>query len=649
MKRAPKLFAAATLVAGIVSAADPVAIRQHDALALAPAGDRLVDVEALDPGNLPEEAHGAVVVRAASGKVLAQYDPCASCKYADTGWAPKGDAFAFVATDSKAGKATLYVVAAGKLREAATVDGVANTVRWSPDGGTIALLVTQGAHKKTRATEAGAALVGEIGQDNDEQRIATIPARGGELRLVSPDDTYVYEFDWMPDGNGFVATAAKGNGDNNWWIATLDHVDAASGAMRTIAAPMMQMSLPRVSRDGKSVAFIGGLMSDWGSIGGDVYSVPLAGGEPTNLTPDFKGTFRGIAWRGSDLITAALVDDRYAVVTLDPATRATRTLWSAPVDAKAQTFDGAIAFSADGTVAATITEDFTHAAEIAIGRLPRLSAVTRDNAALPANVAAQSVHWTNEGSRIQGWLLGPKQPASPGKHPLVVVVHGGPSAAVTPHYIAAGSQHGTRFDFIHDLILRGYYVFYANPRGSYGQGAAFTRANIRDFGRGDLRDILAGVDAVEKIAPVDDARLGIYGHSYGGWMTMWANTQTQRFKAAVAGAGIANWTSYYGQNGIDQWMIPFFGASVYDDPAIYRASSPIEFIKQAKTPTLIYVGERDVECPAVQSLEYWHGLKTIGTPTKLVIYAGEGHHFRKPANLEDLRGRIVGWFDQYLK
>lgn len=644
------IASACALVLGIAqAAAEPVVMHEYDALALSPAGDRVADVEAIDPGNLPDEAHGAVVVRGADGKLIAQYDPCKACKYSDTAWSPNGNSLAFVASDSDAGKATLYVIENGAAREVAGVTGVANTARWSPDGARIALLVTQGAHKKTGAVEAGAALVGEIGGAEDEQRIATVTASGGELRLVSPADTYIYEFDWTPDGKGFAATAAKGNGDNNWWIAKLDYVDAETGALRVIAAPPMQMSLPRVSRDGKSVAFVGGLMSDWGSIGGDVYSVPLAGGEPTNLTPDFKGTFRGIAWRGADLIAAALIDDRYAVVTLDPATRATRTLWSAPVDAKAQTFDGAIVFSADGAVAATITEDFTHAAEIAVGHLPTLAAVTRDNAALPANVAAQSVHWTNEGFRIQGWLLGPKQPAGSGKHPMVVVVHGGPSAAVTPHYVAAGSQHGTRFDFVHDLITRGYYVFQANPRGSYGQGAAFTRANIRDFGRGDLRDILAGVDAVEKIAPVDDARLGIYGHSYGGWMTMWANTQTQRFKAAVAGAGIANWTSYYGQNGIDQWMIPFFGASVYDDPAVYRAASPIEFIKQAKTPTLIYVGERDVECPAAQSLEYWHGLKTVGTPTQLMIYAGEGHHFRKPTNLQDLRGRILGWFEQYLK
>ena len=626
----------------------PIVVRSHDALSLSPAGDRVADVEALDPGNLSEEAHAAVVVHAADGRRSAQYDPCKACKYSDTAWSPKGNALAFLGADASAGKSTLFVVDGGNPRNAMSIDGVANTVRWSPDGARIAVLVTPGAHKKAGAIEAGAAQVGEIGVSEDEQRIAIVPAGGGEPRLVSPADTYIYEYDWMPDATGFVATGAKGNGDNNWWIATLDYVDARTGALRVIAAPQMQMDLPRVSGDGKTVAFVGGLMSDWGSIGGDVYTVAVAGGAPTDITPGFKGSFRAIAWHGSTLTAAAVVDDQSVVVALDPDTHATHDAWSAPVAVSAQTFDGAIVFSADAQVAATITEDFTHAQEIAIGPLTRLAPMTHDNSGLAANVVSRSVHWSNEGFQVQGWLLGPKQVASGRKYPMIVIVHGGPSSIVSPRYLAAGGQHGTNFDFVEEMVAHGYYIFYANPRGSYGQGEAFTRANIRDFGRGDLRDILAGVDAVEKIAPVDDARLGIYGHSYGGWMTMWANTQTQRFKAAVAGAGVANWTSYYGQNGIDQWMIPFFGASVYDDPAAYRAASPIEFIKQAKTPTLIYVGERDVECPAPQSLEYWHGLKAIGTPTVLMIYAGEGHHFRNPKNLEDLRTRIVGWFDRYL-
>ena len=116
----------------------------------------------------------------------------------------------------------------------------------------------------------------------------------------------------------------------------------------------------------------------------------------------------------------------------------------------------------------------------------------------------------------------------------------------------------------------------------------------------------------------------------------------------MAGAGIANWQSYYGQNAIDQWMIPFFGASVYDDPAVYAKSSPINFIKNVKTPTLVVVGERDAECPAPQSFEFWHALKTLGVPTKLVVYSGEGHMFASPANRADLLKRALDWFETYL-
>jgi dipeptidyl aminopeptidase/acylaminoacyl peptidase len=129
---------------------------------------------------------------------------------------------------------------------------------------------------------------------------------------------------------------------------------------------------------------------------------------------------------------------------------------------------------------------------------------------------------------------------------------------------------------------------------------------------------------------------------------MWTNTQTNRFKALVSGAGLSDWISYYGTNGIDQWMIPFFGKSAYDDPQAYWAVSAIAFIKKARTPTFIYVGERDIEVPPTQSVEYWHGLREMGVPASLVIYPGEGHGIRAPENTLDVRRRTVAWFDKYL-
>ncbi len=199
------------------------------------------------------------------------------------------------------------------------------------------------------------------------------------------------------------------------------------------------------------------------------------------------------------------------------------------------------------------------------------------------------------------------------------------------------------------LPAQGYFLLLPNPRGSFGEGEEFTRANVKDFGYGDWSDDLAGIDEAIRTAPIDPQRLGLTGWSYGGYMTMWGVTQTNRFKAAVAGAGIANWSSYYGENKIDQWMIPFFGKSVYDDPEVYARSAPMTFIKKVKTPTLIVVGDSDGECPTPQSYEFWHALKTLGVKTQLVVYEREGHMFSKPDHLRDVMSRAVAWFDEYLK
>jgi dipeptidyl aminopeptidase/acylaminoacyl peptidase len=248
----------------------------------------------------------------------------------------------------------------------------------------------------------------------------------------------------------------------------------------------------------------------------------------------------------------------------------------------------------------------------------------------------------NEGLRVQGRLLYPRG-YDPGlRYPLVVAVHGGPAGMELSHW-------PDTWDYQTMLASAGYFVFFPNPRGSYGQGEAFTRANVRDFGYGDLRDILAGVNEVLRTVAVDPNRIGITGWSYGGFMSMWAVTQTQMFRAAAAGAGISNWQSYYGENAIDQWMIPYFGASVYDDPAIYARSSPITYIKNVKTPTLILVGERDGECPLPQSYEYWHALKTLGVENEFVVYANEGHRISKPENRRDIVRRAIAWFDGHLK
>ncbi|HEY6153815.1 MAG TPA: S9 family peptidase, partial [Candidatus Udaeobacter sp.] len=305
------------------------------------------------------------------------------------------------------------------------------------------------------------------------------------------------------------------------------------------------------------------------------------------------------------------------------------------------------ALSKDGNVSAAVRSTYNAPPEIFAGPVGEWRQLTNNNAGLQATWGkAESVEWTNEGANIQGWLVPPAKVESDKKYPMVMLVHGGPSSLTTSEWPAS---FGMARAIVAALSMRGYYVLLPNPRGSYGQGEDFTRANMKDFGGGDLRDDLAGIDAAIKKYPIDADRLGVTGWSYGGFMTMWTVTQTDRFRAAVAGAGITNWQSYYGQNLIGQWMIPFFGASVYDDPEVYEKSSPIRFIKNVRTPTLVIVGERDAECPSSQSYEFWHALKTLGVPTKLIIYPGEGHMFIDPTHQVDRLEQTVAWFDKYLK
>ena len=319
-----------------------------------------------------------------------------------------------------------------------------------------------------------------------------------------------------------------------------------------------------------------------------------SGATPVDITPGIDGTPTYEAWLDDD--TIGMVEDRRGRIVLPDYTVSTR---SRKIEGDGGSDDmgeialsggpikNAISFTKYG-VFAFVKSDLSHGAEVYAGPLDKLVQITHLNDGKKPAAKIESVEWDNEGFHVQGWLTYPDNYDAKKKYPMIVTVHGGPSASAYPR----GAQ----------WAAQGYFEFQPNPRGSFGQGEKFVKANVKDFGYGDLRDILTGIDAVEKMVPVDDKRLGLTGWSYGGFMSMFAETQTNRFKAIVAGAGISNWQSYYGENSIDQWMIPFFGASVYDDPAVYAKSSAIEYIKRAKTPMLIAVGDRDGECPGAAEL-----------------------------------------------
>jgi dipeptidyl aminopeptidase/acylaminoacyl peptidase len=563
--------------------------------------------------------------------------------------------------------------AKAKVKQLTHLHGYAHDLAWSPDGRQIGLLYVEGATRPSGALDAMKPPAGVIGVEGLEvSRVAAVDAASGQVAQVTPAGLHVYEFDWSPDSRKLAYVAAPPPGENNWWVAKLytqpvmleggsappsklgGRAAFDPGALldpATVSGPLhgLQIAVPRWSPDGSKIAFIGGLMSDQGATGGDVYSISSSGDrEPVNLTTNSTRSASWLEWIGEDKLIITGVNQGMSSVSVHSSvadTNTQTTLLNLPSSIGDGRLELSISIAKNGT-AAFVESSFGHAPEVFTARLEPGSApqqITHVNDALkPSWGKAESITWKNDGYDVQGWLIQPANYDPSKKYPMIVMVHGGPSSAVLPRWPGVG-YGGVPFSAL------GYFVLMPNPRGSYGEGEKFTQANRKDFGYGDFKDILAGVDAVEQKYPVDDNRLGLTGWSYGGFMTMFGVTQTNRFHAAVAGAGIANWQSYYGENSIDQWMTPFFGATVYDDPKVYAKSSAIEFIKQVKTPTLVVVGDRDGECPSPQSFEFWHALKAEGVPTELVVYPNEGHAFRLPEHRRDVLERALNWFQQYMQ
>jgi dipeptidyl aminopeptidase/acylaminoacyl peptidase len=638
---------------------------------------------------------------ARSERVTAADSPDQHCHEGQIAWEPDSKALAFFSDCAQPGEQTdLYVSRAdGKPALRLTdLKGYVQAPAFSPDGSKVAFLYVEGATRSAGALAAMKPWSGVIGEDGVEiQRVAMVtvpsnwngaveqssgsnrPMASREMKsltplfhFLTPANLHVYEFNWRPDSQGLAYIAADPPGENNWWVAKL-YTQELSGAEadspKAILAPEqvsgplhgMQIAVPRWSPDGKAIAFIGGLMSDQGSTGGDVWIVSAEGGQPVDLTPQRPTSPAWIEWGDDDhifvselaggnsqLVRFSLQGDRNAA---NVSTSFGAPIFSIPGSVGDGRLEMSLSSTANHSLFVFHASTFDKPAEVYEAKpgvtmtagLAGVIQLTHVNDGVePAWGKSVSLDWKSDNFHVQGWLMLPKDYDPAKKYPLIVEVHGGPAAAVVGQWGSRGGLSPAAFSAL------GYFVLQPNPRGSYGQGEEFTQANRKDFGYGDLRDILAGVDTVVAKYPVDPERVGLTGWSYGGFMTMFAVTQTNRFKAAVAGAGISDWESYYGENSIDQWMIPYFGKSVYDDPAVYAKSSAINYIKQVKTPTLAVVGDRDGECPAPQSFEFWHALRDQNVPTQLVVYPNEGHGFVDPVHRQDVMERAVEWFGKYL-
>ncbi|MBW8748757.1 MAG: S9 family peptidase [Acidobacteria bacterium] len=648
--------------------ADLARVRTPSASMISPDGNYVAWVA---PGTAGDQLHLSASNGGGEDRILSpggnELKP--ACTSKSPTWGPDSKTLAFLSNCSPDGKRQkqwelyLWTASDNRFQQLTSLKGALAKPAFSPDGHSIAFLFVENATRTAGATSAMKPPAGVIGEDGIEiQRIEKVDLVDRSLQYaVTPANLHVYEFSWSADSQNIAFIAANPPGENNWWVAKLYNLslkkagEACDGlGCRAYYTPPsvvvdpqkapgplhgLQIAVPRFSPDGKTIAFIGGLMSDEGSNGGDVYLVPSTGGDARNITEGRKSTPSWIDWADNTHLVVSEHQRGQAHLGILSTSGSDMPIYHLTLPESIGSGQSAMSVSVSipSKKMALIRQSLNMAPEVWAGEMKNLKQISHLNDTLkPLNGKAESIEWKNENFDVQGWLTLPANYDPGKKYPLIVSVHGGPSSEITSRY---GGEPAL-------FSALGYFVFQPNPRGSYGQGESFTQANRKDFGYGDLRDILAGLDTVEKRFPVDTDRVGVMGWSYGGFMTMFSITQTNRFKAAVSGAGISNWQSYYGENSIDQWMIPFFGSSVYDDPSVYAKSSAINYIKNVKTPTLIIVGDSDGECPMPQSFEMWHALRDLGVTTQLIVYPGEGHHFADAGHNTDRLERTLRWFEE---
>lgn len=566
-------------------------------------------------------------------------------------WSPDGQQLAFLSTrdgEQDGGKAQVYLMPAtgGTPRRLCALPNGVESFAWSPDGSQLALVTWEG------DTPTKDPVV--VASDR-HRRIWTVALTSDQPAPVTPDNLTIWEYAWSPDGKQFAVYYSAGPGETDWYRGQVGVVPAEGGAVRRLTRLTRQAATLAWSPDSSQIAYISGEWSDRGLVGGEVFVIPATGGDPRNLTPGVEFSPGWVRWfpDGERMLYAGWDGVTHQVGLLDVASGALTPFsrdfliggggWprlSTTPDLRHIVTHSSDRLHPPDVWAGTLAADGGAAGGTLEWRqLTHLNALIEETLLL---APAEVVHWESaDGWRIEGLFSRPLNSSRGSPPPLVVQVHGGPSAAWQQDW-----RGGTMWAQI--CASAGFAVFQPNIRGGMGRGVAFADAVLGDAGGKDLQDILSGIDALVERGLVDGERVAIIGWSYGGFMTAWAISQSRRFKAAMMGAGVCDYHSFHAQTNIPDWDMRILAADPLTHPEVYRAHSAITFADGITTPTLILHGEQDPCVPVNQAYAFHRALLERQIPTELVVYPREGHGFAEREHIRDMDERIVRWLETYL-
>ena len=560
-------------------------------------------------------------------------------------WSPNGKTLAFTRKADKEKPPQVFLLPrdGGEPEKLTDLNMAPEALRFLPSGKRFSFLAQTPDDKTTKKRKKRGCDARVFVKDDKPKRLWTGSVKSGRVKACSPEDLAVWEYDWLPDGDSAaVIYTEEPRLDALYFRSRTGILRAKSGKITPLTDALCRASALRVSPDGKRLALVCGKKSDTPR-GGQAWIADLENGQTTCLTPGLPATVQSVEWlpdsSGLLLLVAEGIRSSLCVISVGAPGELRPVCESLPASV-----DGP-RLACDGKSVCAVCEDLRVPPEIWLADIGSDESVklTKENASTKKLRLGRSsvARWrSTEEFDIEGIVTLPPGYKKGRKYPTILQIHGGPAGRFREDLGLLPKQL---------LTSQGYVVLMANPRGSSGYGQDFELANRQDWGGGDFRDLMTGLDALIQQGIADPERLGVYGASYGGYMTAWTVTQTDRFKAAVCQCGLTNLYSFHGQTDITPSFLELYmGTSPYEDPERYRAHSAMTHLKQVKTPTLFLHGERDVRVPIAQSYEMYWGLRHLGIDTEFVIYPREGHGIGETPHQRDLYGRLVEWFGKYL-
>lgn len=564
-------------------------------------------------------------------------------------WAPDGKTLAFLSTRDDKSQIYLINPQGGEAKALTKFETGVSYFEFSPNGKSIVFAATVPDTKAFKERVEKYSDYEVVQEDYKMTHLYSFPISDTVSKLPTPKaltkgvDYSVSGFSISPDGKKIAFDATKNPDLINGHTADIYVLTLADSTTRKIVSLKGPDNNPIWSPDGNQIAFVTANEDEFFFYANRLIAVvPAEGGTPIILSQSFDENAGLLDWSTEGIWFSGFQKTSSHLFLLNPTTKKFTKI-TQPADLLTNQFS----FSEDFKQMAFMMAAPNRMGEVAVSSSTTFAPkpLTQMGEQLKSFKTAtrEVVSWkSRDGATIEGILIKPANYDPNKKYPLLVVIHGGPTGIDLP------SVSADRYYPIELFASKGALILRPNYRGSAGYGKAFRALNVRNLGVGDYEDVISGVDFLIGKGIVDKDKVGAMGWSQGGYISAFITTFSDRFKATSVGAGISNWATYYQNTDITPFTRQYLKGTPWNDPEIYKKTSPISYIKTAKTPTLIQHGELDKRVPIANAYELRLALEDNNIPVKMVVYKGFGHGITKPKQMRQVMEENLQWFGKWV-